>query len=381
VRALHDDAGVTDSGFMTIVAPRPNSDVTYSPALFGARGPVSSLLLEALRGPATDADRALAGFVDLVAHASEATEATDIVRDDDLQLTLFVLYGLSYGSVVDSDDEWEWNPTLITARRILEKSFERRLRLEVPMPELPSGDAESVSQALFALTSSDGGPSVSRFFAKKATEVHLREFIIQRSIYTLKEADPHSWAIPRLTGRPKAALVEIQADEYGGGHPERVHATIFASLMTSLGLDNTYGAYVDNVPAVTLAAVNMMSMFGLNRRLRGAIVGHLATTEMTSAIPSRQYGNGLRRLGYGPDVTWYYDEHVEADAVHEQIAGRDLAGSLAEDEPALLADILFGASACLTMDAWVGEHILTAWTADESSLRIPLELPTETSAL
>jgi hypothetical protein len=379
---------------MTVVAPRSRSD--FSPehpaeeqptearlpepsiAPFAARGPVSSLLLHALRGPALDAETSLAGFVELVRDAVEASP--DVVRDDDLQLALFVLYGLSYGSVVNADDDWEWHPTLIAARRTLEVDFERRLRSEVPVPELPHPDAESVARALFELTSNDSGPSLSRFFAKKATPEQVREFVVQRSIYTLKEADPHSWAIPRLHGPSKAALVEIQADEYGGGRPERVHQVIFASLMQSLGLDNSYGAYVDNVPAVTLASMNTMSMFGLNRRLRGAVVGHLAAFEMTSSIPSRQYGNGLRRLGHGPDVTHYYDEHVEADAVHEQIAGRDMAGRLAQDEPALLADIFFGASACLAVEGWVGEHILTAWKAGESSLRTPLDSAAEASA-
>ena len=124
--------------------------------------------------------------------------------------------------------------------------------------------------------------------------------------------------------------------------------------MRSLGLDDSYGAYVDNVPAITLASFTMMSMFGLNRSLRGAITGHLAAFEMTSSIPNRFYGNGFRRLGHDEDVTWYYDEHVEADAVHEQIAGRDLAGGLAEQHPELLADIVFGAAACLYVDGLAG---------------------------
>ena len=55
--------------------------------------------------------------------------------------------------------------------------------------------------------------------------------LMQRSAYTLREADPHSWAIPRLEGRAKAALVEIQSDEYGGGRPQRVHAELFARAM------------------------------------------------------------------------------------------------------------------------------------------------------
>ena len=46
---------------------------------------------------------------------------------------------------------------------------------------------------------------------------------------------------------------------------------------------------------------------------------------MTSSIPHRMYAEGMRRLGFGDDVTDYFDEHVEADAVHEQIAGFDMA--------------------------------------------------------
>ena len=85
-------------------------------------------------------------------------------------------------------------------------------------------------------------------------------------MYQLKEADPHTWAIPRLTGRAKAALVEIQADEYGGGRPERMHSALFARTMRGLGLNDSYGGYVDAVPAISLASVNMMSLFGLNRQ-------------------------------------------------------------------------------------------------------------------
>ena len=67
---------------------------------------------------------------------------------------------------------------------------------------------------------------------------------MHRSAYQLKEADPHSWALPRLTGAPKAAMVEIQADEYGGGDVERMHSALFAKTMDRLGLDATYGAYL-----------------------------------------------------------------------------------------------------------------------------------------
>lgn len=103
-----------------------------------------------------------------------------------------------------------------------------------------------------------------------------------RSLYHLKEADPHLWVVPRLRGRAKAAMVAVEFDEFGAGRAEDIHAQLFADLMTDLGLDARYGRYLDAAPAQALATVNLMSLFGLHRRLRGALVGHFATVEITS---------------------------------------------------------------------------------------------------
>jgi hypothetical protein len=203
----------------------------------------------------------------------------------------------------------------------------------------------------------------------------MLEHVVHRSAYQLKEADPHSWAIPRLSPRPKAALLEVQADEYGGGNAERMHAVLFARTMEALGLDPTYGAYLERLPAVTLATVNLMTCLGLQRRRRGATIGHLAAFEMTSSVPNRRYGNALRRLGFGREATHFYDEHVEADAVHENIAAWDLAGGLAAEEPEVAADILFGARALLQIEARWATHLMDSWNRGESSLREPAAVP------
>lgn len=302
-------------------------------------------------------------------HSDGAAANFSIATDDDVQVTLFLLYASAYGSLQHLRPDLEWNAGLIEIRQVLERAFEAELGRGVIMPELPTATSDAVARALFDLTASDARSGLTRFIAKRATIEQIEEFLKQRSIYTLREADPHSWAIPRLSGRSKAALVEIQSDEYGGGRPDRVHAELFAAAIRGAGLDDTYGAYVNEAPALTLASHNMMSMFGLNRRLLGAIVGHLAAFEMTSSIPNKMYSDGLRRLGFGDDVIEYFDEHVEADAVHEQIAGRDLAGALAEDQPGLLPDILFGAAACLTIDGLVGAQMHEAWSRGVSSLR------------
>ena len=334
-----------------------------------SRGPVSAGLLELLEtSPAADEAPLAAALRERTTAALAQTD--DLLQDDDLQTALFLAYELRYSGLRGVDDAWEWHPEVLALCASIELEFEKALRERAPMPELPAPGVESVAAALFELTGADTGPSVSRYMAQKATDEQAREFLILRSIYQLKEADPHSWAIPRLRNRAKAALVEIQADEYGGGRFDRMHSELFARTMRGVGLDATNGHYVDAVPAITLASSNMMTMFGTHRRLRGAIAGHLAAFEMTSSQPNRLYGNGFRRLGYNAEVTFYFDEHVEADAVHEQIAARDLAGSLATDEPELLEDVFFGAAAGLYVDGLAGTQQLDAWTAGTSALRV-----------
>ncbi len=334
------------------------------------RGSLSTSLIGILEQPTNQTSDAVGQFG---AQVSEALVGTaKISADEDIQLTLFCLYELHYGGFDGADERWEWNVSLLAARQSIEAAFEAELRAAVELPALEAKTSDDVARVLFDLTGQDSGPSMSRFVAKEATLEQLREFLIQKSVYQLKEADPHTWAIPRLKGRPKAAMVEIQADEYGGGREHRMHSALFAQTMRGLGLDDNFGGYIDAIPALTLAGTNMMSLFGLNRRLRGAIVGHLAAYEMTSSQPNRFYGNGFRRHGFDKDVTWYFDEHVEADAVHEQIAGRDLAGGLFEAEPGLLEDIYFGACAALTLDSWATERTMSAWQSGESSLLSPL---------
>jgi hypothetical protein len=323
------------------------------------RGPLSEELFEALEGP-PHARLPAPGLI----------EAEDAIADEDLQLALYFAYELHYSGIAGVDERWEWSPSLLSFRGALERPFEEAVAELVPPAE--AQELESVGAALQEIVADDPGPPLSRFLETQGTREQMLEHVVHRSAYQLKESDPHSWAIPRLSPKPKAALLEVQADEYGGGSAERMHAVLFANTMEALGLDRTYGRYLDRLPGVTLATVNLMTGFGLHRRRRGALVGHLAAFEMTSSIPNRRYGNALRRLGYGPEVTHFYDEHVEADAVHENIAAWDLADGLAKAEPEVAADILFGARALLQVEACWARHLMDAWEGGETSLRSPL---------
>jgi hypothetical protein len=325
-----------------------------SPALPQARGDSSAALIESLRGEPGPARIPL-------------PEASRPLLDEDLQLTLYLLYELHYQGFAGVDRAWEWRPSLLEARVALEERYLAALAEVLPRTDAVS--PEEVGDLLFEMAAADDGRSLSRYLETQGTAEQFLEFMIHRSAYQLKEADPHSWAIPRLRGEVKSALLEIQWDEYGSGRAERMHSRLFAKSMAALGLDSTYGAYLDRIPGSTLAGVNLITLFGLNARLRGALVGHLAMFEITSAIPNRRYGNALRRLNLAsPAAVDFYDEHVEADSVHENIAAYDLGQGLARAEPELTGDIIFGARALLALEGMAGDAMLSAWERGESWL-------------
>jgi Iron-containing redox enzyme len=347
---------------MTLPAPRPLPATHPLPA---PRGPLSAALLAALTRPPHPLPDRLRRL---------AAGTGDPLTDEDVQLSLHLCYELHYRGLAGVDERWEWQPSLLGVRAVLEGRLERALQ-ELVADRLPGDEVApaEVPRALAALVAADDGPALSAYLHRQAGVEQWRELLVHRSVYQLKEADPHTWAIPRLTGRAKAALVEVQADEYGGGRPERMHSALFATAMRELGLDDTYGAYLDRVPATTLATSVTASFFGLHRRWRGAAAGHLAALEMTSSVPMRRYAAGLRRLGFGPAATTFFDEHVEADAVHEQVAAHDLCGGLVEAEPELAGQVLLGAACSLALDARMAAPLLDRWQQGLSSLRAPID--------
>ena len=79
----------------------------------------------------------------------------------------------------------------------------------------------------------------------------------------------------------------------------------------------SYGAYVDRPWGRPRDRILRSRCVRGSDRQRGALAGHLAALEMTSSPPNRAYANGFRRLGFDDDAVWLFDEHVEADSVHE----------------------------------------------------------------
>lgn len=308
-----------------------------------ARGPLSEAVLTVMRSAET-------------ANLADSPEADCA---EDTQITLWSLFELHHHGFDDVADELEWDPHLIAVRRRLEHDFERELRDRAPEFPEPGDFAED----FFAFVAGHDGPSVASHLQRAATEHQMLQFLRHRSIYTLKESDHTTWTIPRLPHAVKAAVMELQYDEYGGGDPSRLHAHLFARGLEESGLSPAFGAYIDEVPLEILEQDNVMSLFALNRRLRAASLGFLGAFEATSSSPSRKISKGLERLGFPAEIIHYYTEHVEADSVHEQLAIRNICGTLLDEEPGQYENVYFGAWASLHMDDRYAERMLAAWSA------------------
>jgi hypothetical protein len=287
------------------------------------------------------------------------------ILGEDLQLALYVCYELHYRGFRGVEPEWEWNPWLLGWRADLERAFLSSLRAEAACAPL-------ADQLEALLTEPADGAGPSHFLRERGERWQVREYLVQRSLYHLKEADPQAWAIPRLHGAAQAAFVAVEFDEYGDGRPERVHSRLFADMMRDLDLDPAYGRYLDLAPAEALAVVNLMSLFGLHRSLRGALVGQFAGVEITSSPGSARLAEALASVGAGERGTRFYREHVEADAVHEQLVRRGVIGELLRQEPELEADIAFGLAASTLLEDRLAARMVERWSAGRTSLRVPL---------
>lgn len=314
-----------------------------------SRGPLSAAVFAQLRG----APRPLP-------HVGRLP----LPRSDDFQITLWVLQELGFRPIEGVAAAWECERSIVELRRELEAAQEAELRDECFAPDL-----DDVGRFIEGLASSDEGPSLSHWMEQHGALDNMREFVAHRAPYQLKEADPHSFAIPRLAaGRAKSALLKIQMDEYGNTEAGESHQELYAETMDALdtALD------LDEIPAVTLRTNTVLNAFAAQRRLLGALIGHLAVFEVTSVEPMARYAATLRRLLPGEEGTRaarFYDVHVAADGFHGRIAIEDMVDGFVAQYPDEAADLVFGALAVSLVEAEFARHLIACWEAGGSSLQ------------
>ncbi|MBB5916054.1 hypothetical protein BJY24_004966 [Nocardia transvalensis] len=322
-----------------------------APPLPNPRGPLSAAVRDVLRG-------------------TPPGSAPEIAAADpyggDLHLALHMCYEMHYHGFDSVAPDREWDPEVLRLRAALEDRFLAALRRDV------AGGRDLEGELDLLVTEPKEASGVGAFLTEEGRWWHLREYFAHRSIYHLREADPYAWVIPRLRGHAKAALVAVEFDEFGGGRGDRVHARLFADLLAGAEMSPDYLHYLDVAAAPMLALVNMMSLFGLHASRRGALVGHFATVEITSPPAARRMADTLRRLGADPACVHFYTEHIEADAVHEQVMRREVIGDLLRQDPDLLPSVVFGIQATNLLEDRIERHLLDdSWRRGRTSLHTP----------
>ena len=227
-----------------------------------------------------------------------ADAAAAPLTDEDLQLTLFLCYELHYRGWSGVDDArgsgsrrcWRCAPAPSgRSRRRCASWPARRRRCCRP-----------ACRALADLVAADDGPPLAATLQRRADLERFREFVAHRSIYHLQARPTRTAGRCPGCGGPAEGGARRDPDRRvrrRAAGPDARRA-VRATTMDRLGLDDRATPPTwTGCRRSTLADDNLMSLFGLHRRLRGALLGHLAAYEMTSSLPNRRYGNGLRRLG------------------------------------------------------------------------------------
>jgi Iron-containing redox enzyme len=80
----------------------------------------------------------------------------------------------------------------------------------------------------------------------------------------------------------------------------------------------------------------------------------------------------MHRLGCSPAAMEFYGEHIEADAVHEQLVRCGVLAPLLTAEPQLGADVVFGIQASTLLAERFSQLLLREWTRNRPTLRHPL---------
>lgn len=269
----------------------------------------------------------------------------------DLQLALYVSYELHHRGFADVDPRWEWDPGVLQLRARLEEAFGTALRDDV-------GDVTQCKAADEIRRLCTRSSALVDHLREEGTWAQMREYFVQRSVHRLKIDDAGAWAT--------YAMTPAEFDRSVSGAPERTPGCRFADVLTAAGLDASYLHYLGEVTPEALALVNMMSLFGLHRNLRGAATGQVVATKITIRRSSAGLVDALLRLGAPQPCVQFYRDHA---GTSDGPLRCETVGALLEREPELEPDVVLGIRAFELLEDRFANRLLTCWADGRPSLR------------
>ena len=296
-----------------------------------------------------------------------SSPAADPLTDDELQLALWICYELHYRGFDDVGADGSGSPSCSACAASSRRSLLGALRARVAVP----GRTRPVAAAAARTRRLRRRPVAVAVHAAQANRDAVPRVRDAPLGLPAEGGRPAQLGDPPAERPAKAALVEIQADEYGGGE---LRADALRALprrcCAASGSTTPTAPTSTRCPASRSRVSNVMSLFGLHRALRGALVGHLAAYEMTSSAPvpplRARAAPARRRRGRMPSSSTSTSPRTRCTSNWPRTTSAAGSPMPSRSSP---RTSLFGAAACLYVDKRFAEHVLGCWAQERTSLR------------
>jgi hypothetical protein len=151
---------------------------------------------------------------------------------------------------------------------------------------------------------------VGQHMPREEFKVMLQEF----SIDGLTEAQVFYYIMPRLHLQAQMPMLRILIDEFGSANPNKMHTTLFISLLEELEMPVSKDYYLDRIDSVSYEFVNLYYWLTLRADDPSYFVGALTYLETIIPVVFRCLVDACDRLGI--NAHHYYSEHCHIDEFH-----------------------------------------------------------------
>lgn len=148
-----------------------------------------------------------------------------------------------------------------------------------------------------------------------------------------------------MIGSPPETRQELASnfwDEAGRGDSQHSHVQLFRHLLADVGITPSGDDFASTLTWQGLRGYNLFMLCALNRQHYFKLLGVMAATELLDPPQYRKLVAGCRRLGLGPSITRYYDEHITVDDVHGEGWLDNVIRPLTQREPGAMSAVWAG---------------------------------------
>lgn len=261
----------------------------------------------------------------------------------DVHRVLFALYDLHVADPALPSVVNQFDPLLLALRGMIERHWlaaERQRIGVVPPLETPDALIDALRCAVQAHAASHH--SLFDMLETHATRAQLERFFCSDTALNVRFFDLIVMAMIGSQPEARKELASNFWDEVGRGDPQHSHVQLFRQLLTNVGITPSGDDFASTLTWQGLRGYNLFMLCAVNRQHYFKLLGVMAATELLDPPQYRKLIAGCRRLGLGPSITRYYDEHITVDDVHGEGWLDNVIRPLTQREPRAIAEVWVG---------------------------------------